>query len=180
MTVDSDGFEFTPPAGTNDVIPDIDLSCVTCGVELFYAGRGRKPKYCDNCKPKQSTRTAGNTSRGMVRIEQALTANIAAIGAMIQFVERFDGTVVTLHAPHLSAALCTVAEHDNTFRKRLEKMLEGTAWAQVITAVAGMAVPILIHHGFIAVTEEQREFMEAATLRMAAPAAEGTADNGVV
>lgn len=47
-----------------DVSPPntFEYSCQTCGKELFYSGRGRKPRYCDEHKKSRSGSNA--TSNG--------------------------------------------------------------------------------------------------------------------
>lgn len=64
------------------VINSDDLTCQTCGAGLLWGGRGRKPKYCPDCKPKRTSSTpTGRRSTGDVEaamaalsvLEEALT-----------------------------------------------------------------------------------------------------------
>lgn len=41
-----------------------DLACEVCGIELHYAGRGRKPRYCADHKPSNKTASKSPTKRG--------------------------------------------------------------------------------------------------------------------
>jgi hypothetical protein len=44
---------------------DFEYACEVCGTELFYGGRGRKPKYCDEHKGgKRKDGTVGATRKG--------------------------------------------------------------------------------------------------------------------
>lgn len=52
----------TPAALPTDSAPAVpELACKTCGKELSYSGRGRKPVYCDEHKK------SGSTSSGVTR-----------------------------------------------------------------------------------------------------------------
>lgn len=55
----------TPPgasssSGPSDTPPS-DLTCETCGVGLYYAGRGRKPRFCEDHKTS-SSKASGSTT----------------------------------------------------------------------------------------------------------------------
>lgn len=53
-----------PPA---DVPPSDDsLACEVCGTPLVYAGRGRKPKRCEEHKTSSTSSSARTSSRGSV------------------------------------------------------------------------------------------------------------------
>lgn len=41
-----------------------DLTCQICDAPLFYGGKGRKPKFCDEHKQSRSTGAARKTSSG--------------------------------------------------------------------------------------------------------------------
>lgn len=43
-----------------------DPTCLECGVPLIYGGRGRKPKWCDEHKPKRSSGSSGGRKSGDV------------------------------------------------------------------------------------------------------------------
>lgn len=42
---------------------DLGPSCLTCGAPLYYGGRGRKPKFCEEHKPKQTTKRTQSSGR---------------------------------------------------------------------------------------------------------------------
>jgi hypothetical protein len=55
---------------------DYEYSCEVCGTELFYGGRGRKPKFCDDHR-KTATRTTSTVKgagKGGALARQAATA----------------------------------------------------------------------------------------------------------
>ena len=80
---------------TGDVPPDdespptpFEYACETCGKELHYGGRGRKPKYCDEHKRGGSTTPRKNLGKNDVLAAQATEAlcqmnSISAIGLMM-------------------------------------------------------------------------------------------------
>ena len=47
----------TPSEGT-------ELRCEKCGKSLAYKGRGRKPRFCPECKPSGQTKKRGTVSTG--------------------------------------------------------------------------------------------------------------------
>lgn len=51
-----------------------DLACEVCGTPLVYAGRGRKPRFCDEHKPGTSRPRASGPARGSggSQVEQAV------------------------------------------------------------------------------------------------------------
>ena len=66
-----DGFPPDEPPPASD-----DPSCLECGKPLIYAGRGRKPKWCDEHKPKRTSGTHGRKASGDVAQAQAILDGI--------------------------------------------------------------------------------------------------------
>lgn len=70
-----------------DVPPDVpvpaefEFSCQVCGTELFYGGRGRKPKFCDEHK-KTAPRGSKGTGSNATLARQA-SASLSQLNAMI-------------------------------------------------------------------------------------------------
>lgn len=56
----------TPPPASEDP------TCLECGVPLIYGGRGRKPKWCDEHKPRRTSGTSGGRKSGDVAQAQAV------------------------------------------------------------------------------------------------------------
>lgn len=70
---------------TSPPLADVEYPCEKCGNETGWSGRGRRKKYCDDCKPK-ATRTAGvrvtgNASNLAAQAAKTL-ASINAVMAM--------------------------------------------------------------------------------------------------
>ena len=72
-----------PPPPPDDA-PDAPLTCEVCGTPLHYAGRGRKPRFCDEHK-SSSSKSSGSTGtsrpRGSVSDKELAQAceNLAAV-----------------------------------------------------------------------------------------------------
>lgn len=58
-TVPDSDFEMVDLPSDVPVPTEFEFACEDCGTELFYAGRGRKPKRCDKCKEKSPGTGAG-------------------------------------------------------------------------------------------------------------------------
>lgn len=138
--------------------PHGDLRCEVCGEPLTYAGRGRKPTKCDKHKT-QRARTATTSSR-MNRddkLRAELTSSLGTLGLGLMVVDVYDGLVVMDRAPQTVDALMEVAAHNPRVRKLLDQMVEVSVWAAFGTALAGMIVPIGVHHGLIPLPREMVE-----------------------
>lgn len=49
----------------DDPVPTtFEYACQGCGKELFYGGKGRHPKWCDDCKPSRNTATGTPRKKG--------------------------------------------------------------------------------------------------------------------
>lgn len=84
-----------------------DLTCETCGTPLVYAGRGRRPRFCDEHRRTSQPRTPGARSPSRATgVEDALARmemayGLVATGLMMvnpvaaaEFAGRIDGTQV--------------------------------------------------------------------------------------
>lgn len=69
------------PADEAPSVPEI--ACVECGKELTYSGRGRKPKYCDEHKPKNSAANPARSKRGDAIAREAADV-LVQINGLIQ------------------------------------------------------------------------------------------------
>lgn len=162
----ADDFVF-PNRDTNTEQSD-ELACEVCGKPLTYAGRGRKPKRCDDCKP---TRTTGTTrKRSVDALTKELEATLTDIGALVQLADVFDGQCIIQGSPRLASSLGNVADKNATVRKTLESFVGASAWGGVVASAAAIAVPILMHHGILPTpttphreppTEQARTFSQA-------------------
>lgn len=67
-----------------DIGPSSDLTCEVCGTPLTYAGRGRKPKFCDEHKKSGSSSSSGTNTRSRNNYVDAACASLSAgYGALL-------------------------------------------------------------------------------------------------
>lgn len=92
---------------------------------------------------------AGKAAVGPIR--EGLDAYVGLIGMSLSLSPRtaFDGQVILERGPHMTDALCTLAEQNPNVRRALKALVAGSAWGAVILAGANMALPIAAHHGMI-------------------------------
>jgi hypothetical protein len=135
------------------------LSCAVCGKALTYAGRGRKPMFCDDHKTgaKKGASTAPARATKNEKMRRELVSTLGLVGVGLMTVEPYDGLVVLDRAEATVDALMDVAEHNPRVRKVLESMIEVSVWGALGTALAGMLVPIAAHHGVIPLPAETME-----------------------
>lgn len=57
---------------TTEAVTDSGLYCETCGKPLTYAGRGRKPRYCDEHRKGARTSTSTRAPRSSGSVDQAV------------------------------------------------------------------------------------------------------------
>lgn len=129
-----------------------EYSCIECGVEIFYAGRGRKPRFCDNHKksanPTSPTKTSGNKTNLIVaNIEQFYIG----IGVGLTFVNATanDGMVITQSANTLAESWRGLLDTNPKVRKYWERTLSAGGMGTVVLAHAMIAMPILRNHGLL-------------------------------
>lgn len=142
----------TTPADDAPPIGDYEHACVVCGVELTYAGRGRKPKYCAEHKPtaaKSPSRVTSAKGRWQEPLAQALNSQFAVIGMGVYAFNQFDGTCILNGSGQLSTSLVAVAETNPRVRRTLENMVQTGAWAGVAMAAASIVLPIMANHNII-------------------------------
>jgi hypothetical protein len=158
------------PESAKDTEPEPpgELACLTCGKTLTYAGRGRKPMYCDehraggNRKGSPAVNIRASKSDKMRR---ELLSMFGMIGLGLTAIEPYDGMVVMDRAEPTVDALMAVAAENERVRKVLESMIEVGVWAALGTAVAGIALPIAAHHGVLPIPTEavNRQFLSEST-----------------
>lgn len=102
------GYDFTsasaPDDDTSDSVPlteHVEYPCRTCGKEAGpYAGRGRKPTHCPECKPKKGkgsgVRVTGSASNLAAQAAKVLANanNMLAMGASVTGMFRTGGLIV--------------------------------------------------------------------------------------
>jgi hypothetical protein len=133
------GFDFI------DAIPDAGnptqtdtLYCQVCGTEIPYAGRGRKPLYCEEHKPashKAKTST-GNNATIVNRAIGELTMLYGLAGVGIRYVDPIAGMIVTENRDKLAESYRMLLETNAKIRKLFTEIEGKAAW-----------LPILVVHG---------------------------------
>jgi len=183
--------EFTTPDGPSDPITPLSaepesvasmpasdtLECIVCGKALTYAGRGAKPKYCDEHKGGRSgtsrtpTASSGGRTTKDERMRRELLAMFGTISVGVMAYDVYDGMVVMDRSGATVDALMDLAQHNSQVRKVLEQMLEVSVWAAVATAVAGMALPIAANHGVAPLPLDmlERQFLSPETAERIKP-----------
>ncbi len=131
-----------------------ELTCVTCGADLIYGGRGPKPKYCDDHK-KNSARKNSTASgaKKAPRLAAALTQQIGTAGLALAMLNPIDGMAVINGAEGLGTALAGVAEVNPHIRKFLESGIKGDAYIKLAVSAAIIALPILVNHNLLPIAD---------------------------
>lgn len=155
-TVDTDSrepefiFVDDVPESGNPVAKDIppDFACEECGTPLTYAGRGRKPKYCDEHKPGRTgsaTKSRGSSTGNLALIERAINELEAIYGISaqaIKFVDDRSGKIVYEDRRKLAESWRALLETNKKFRNAFAELEQKTAWLPVIMAHGDVAAAI--------------------------------------
>ena len=79
---------------TLDSIPvtvDVEHPCEKCGRETHWSGRGRRKRFCDDCKPKSGSRTprvngnASNTAAQAAKVLVGINNMMAMVAVAVGF-----------------------------------------------------------------------------------------------
>ena len=151
--VNSDG----DTVSDEDVTPIADTAsserrCEECGTALYYGGRGRPPRFCDDHKPISPSRTRGGVTtprRGAsLRNEAALREALAARYFMLSNIAGLRhpayATAIRDKVDRAVEADISYAKVNASFRRFLESMLEKTAAAEVIAVHVSMFAPVAV------------------------------------
>jgi len=151
----ADTIQFTVADIPEDSIPSDttpsdngDLACEVCGKPLVYAGRGRKPRFCeDHRKSGSSSGSAGMRARRSNRdVEAAMAALDAAHTGLTFGLMLVSPTAASMWEegrPSLNARNQTILEGDPALAKRLANMAaKGGTGALIISHLVAV-VPVL-------------------------------------
>lgn len=133
-----------------DEVPDLsgipEFSCETCGKELTYSGRGRKPKFCDDHKrSSSSSKSSGSSSNNEKLAAAALDVLVQGnnVGVMILSLAQMYGTA------------SAVSQREEAFRATaLEALKADPGMARSILkagATSGKAM-LMMAYGMLAVS----------------------------
>lgn len=169
-TVDIPDMADLPRDSIPDVV-DVEYPCRGCGREAGpYGGRGPKPKYCQECKPKRAS------SKGSVPRVTGTSANLAAQAT--QVLCQLNGFVALgLSAIGLFQTAGAIAAYDDTFKEQAysalvtdpelcKYLLRGgvkSAKVALVLAYGGMGVAVAPH----AVAEIRQKKAEREAARLA-------------
>lgn len=149
--------DFTVSLSGNDDTETIPNSasgidtCLECGLQLFYSGRGRHPKYCEEHKPNRNPNTTSSprTSKDLASVQATLQDFYMTLGGAVMIIDDFDGMVIVERAPKLAESWIKLANSNPNVKKFLIKATSGGGFAAVIMAHASLALPILKHHDML-------------------------------
>lgn len=148
-----------------------DPVCQECGVPLVYGGRGRKPKWCDEHKPKRTSGTTGRRTSGDVTQALAILDGMYRGFTMaLMVVSPRAAGEWTARIPDLMATNTVILTGDRDLTRSICKMGQGGGKI----AFAGAHVMALAPVGLIvraeladrrAIRDMQRATQEADTQR---------------
>lgn len=129
-----------------------EYTCEICGTEIFYSGRGRKPKRCDEHKRGKAAATAtGSSRRASGAIVDRAVSEIEMLytmgGQALKFVNPIAGETVYDNATKLAESYRLLLETDARFRKMFQKMESKAAWLPILTMHAQVVASIWIASG---------------------------------
>lgn len=148
------------PLDIEDDMPESELTCKVCGIEIPYAGRGRKPSYCADHKPSKSAGSGKSPANatpkaGGNKLRSELLETFNGLGMMVVMMDQYDGATIISSAPRLAETLAQMAEHYPHFGKYLRDGNKSIVWFQLALALSGLLVPILAHHGLVPIDEKE-------------------------
>lgn len=148
-----DGFDFVDVPGEqgNPVQTSTDLRCEFCGTGLIYAGRGAKPRFCDEHKTAKlrgegESRPVGRPSgKGaqVVRAVDTLTFGYRAVGTAVGYVDKSTSLVIVDAAPTLAASYTRLLETNDRFLKLFAEAEDKLAWLPILIAHGSLAMAIV-------------------------------------
>lgn len=145
--------------GTGDTPPRDVPVCETCGEPITtYKGKGRRPRYHPNCRPKSSAGPRGERplQSGKTKAEREADAlatsfltSCKRLALIVGTVEPYDGFALMAGAPELSRQWGAILATHDTLRKRMQQTSGSGSILGFVLAAALIAAPILAHHGII-------------------------------
>jgi hypothetical protein len=148
-------FDFSETPIPTDTPPDLappsnyDYSCETCGKELFYAGKGRHPRFCDEHKTGGKTR--GKGTGGNVVLARQASAVLSQLNGLITLGLMAPVDAIGLPLPETASALASAA--DGFDEASYNALLTDPALCRAIMRGGGASgkVALLIAYGMLAV-----------------------------
>jgi hypothetical protein len=124
-----------------------DYQCEVCATPLTYGGRGRKPRFCAEHKPKGSAASKSKATNVDTLIGQ-ITDIYVALGSALTFVPptAADGMIVATHASQMAESWRPLLIRDAKVRKFWERICTGGGWGTVVMAHGVVALAIMQAH----------------------------------
>lgn len=121
-------------------------TCVVCGADIDWAGRGRKPKYCPEHKPSRGASAAsGKGSSAVVeRAVNELSVFYGVIGQGIKFRNPPVGETVFQSRDKLAESWRMMLETNARFRKLFMKLESSAAIIPVLAAHGELIMAIYV------------------------------------
>ncbi|MEV6478031.1 hypothetical protein [Streptomyces sp. NPDC051657] len=134
-----------PIAGQTTVeLPELDPVQVPTPDTAPKRGRRTKAAAAADTKPR--------TPRGGVRqpkLETRIGVSLTSLGMTVGVFHQGDGMAIVQGAGPFAEALAGLADESPKARELMEGALSGGAWLKVLTAGAGILLPIFANHGLI-------------------------------
>lgn len=138
------------------VASDDSPLCIECGLSIPYAGRGRKPKRHEACKPSGSRapnrpRTAGRTKaeREAADLAERFFKGINKTAVMVAPFDTYDAFCLAAGSKPLADQLEGVLVTHDSWRVSLAALQGQGSVIGLVLAAAMIAAPIAAHHSFI-------------------------------
>lgn len=140
--------EISPITGT----ASDERRCEDCGTPLFYSGRGRPPRFCDEHKPVSPSRSRSGTTtprrssslRNETALRESLTARYLMLSNIAALRHPAYATSIRDKIERAVEADIAYAKVNPSFRRVLEGMLEKTAAAEVVAVHVSMFAPVIV------------------------------------
>lgn len=142
----------TPFPATGDKAP---LRCTAegCTNTVEWSGKGRKPKFCEEHKPRRAA--SQNTGRGAWpkagEVETLLNGYVTIAGAGLQYTVAFgaDGEALMATGPAIVHEVVELARNDKKLRNILEKMATPGRYGPLAMAVFPLVLAVLVNHNLL-------------------------------
>ena len=166
------------PVFTDVSVPDekpptqYEYACQTCGTELFYAGKGRKPKLCDEHKSvraaSSSRKGSGTNAQLAAQASEALT-QLNALVAMGLFLASMPDTASAL------------SDREDTFKEQAYAALltdPGLSRTILKAGTTGGKISLIIAYGMLGASVAPVGVMEYRANRAGGKGEDRTGDAG--
>lgn len=133
---------------------DDELVCQVCGIPLVYAGRGRKPKFCDEHRTS-SARTSGGKARqssGKASaanriVQEGIADNVRLVGTGVGMAMPTTGYVLVEDSDVFAQAIVRLCANNPRAMKALSKAAQASPAFQVGKSLARIGTAVNVDTG---------------------------------